>query len=130
MEQRLDDAVVWGSLIVYGAVWAYGPVLMGVTKFAWAGWVLAAVYVAGQAYEIGYRGHCYLSADATAAPAAFMAALLLLPLLHFGFDASWSVIARLVLSFAVAFTLAHVAAIVYGAVMTALLALVMPEAKE
>jgi hypothetical protein len=59
---------MWTALAVYAVIWAIG---LGVgIGGVWLPAAVTATYVGMHVFEITQRGHCYLSADSTAAPIA------------------------------------------------------------
>ncbi len=81
-ELHIENLIVRSTPAVYATVWALGIGSWLALDHAWLIALLTAVaYASMQLHEITQRGHCYLSADATAVPvsiAAYLAAIVLL----------------------------------------------------
>ena len=119
---RIEDLVMWSALGVYALVWLLG-LGIGLGGAWWIAVVATASYVGMHVFEITRRGHCYLSADSTAAPISllvFSGAVMVLwvagrrPLPDMPALVLWALYGGV-------FMVGHIAAIVYAAVATSLL---------
>jgi len=127
--RKLENFITWGSLLVYAAVWLYVSklFLFSSGKYLWfiTGLVPGVMYCAGQAYEILYRGHCYLSADPTALPLALYGIILVFLVVWVSGNLPENGLFIYVEIFAISFGVGHIAALVYGFLMTILLAFIV-----
>ncbi len=91
MSKQAMDGMSWALLLIYFSAWAAAPLLFGpYISLAWL--LVAGAYALGHYIEMTRKGHCALSADATAFPLALVAALVTGPavadsgeaLLHWG----------------------------------------------
>lgn len=70
-DQRILNFVLWSSIVVYAIVWLVTLVIS--LEGAWLlSLVTSAAYAGGHAFEVVKRGHCFLSADATAFPVSLV----------------------------------------------------------
>lgn len=109
-EWWIDDVEMWSSLAIYLVVWV-GFLSAGfqsgllLPALAWS-----CVYVGMHVYEIKVRGHCYLSADFTVFPVVCIVSLIVC-----GSDARQA--GPFFLRGLCGFFLAHVAALIYFALL-------------
>jgi hypothetical protein len=75
-EQQIERWLSRSSLLVYLLVWMFVPVIIAGPQYWPVGFFVGFVYVTMHWFEQRFRGHCFLSADSTAFPAALLAALL------------------------------------------------------
>ena len=115
-DYRIGEFVMWSALLIYFAAWIFGVSIMGSGSILPAAF-LASVYVGFHIYEINKRGHCYLSADSTAAPAVLVTALVMSFVI---FDSSGARI-RFGGHVGLAFALGHIAALLYSFTLGGLL---------
>lgn len=64
---------IWATVPVYLLVWSIAATRGFDVRLSPFGLLIAITYTAAQVYEIQWRRHILLSADSTAAPAAFLA---------------------------------------------------------
>lgn len=108
-----DRLVLGGALVVYAAIWitllaiglhGHWPVAITTT----------AAYVGGHVFEITRRGHCFLSADATAVPASLVVFVLGLTALWLDGASAIQLSVNGLLSYGSAFLFGHVAALAFA----------------
>ncbi len=67
------DGMSWALLLIYFGAWSATPLLFGEITPPWL--IVAGAYALGHYYEMTRKGHCALSADASALPLALVTAL-------------------------------------------------------
>ncbi len=120
-DQTLRDRVVLGgALAVYAAIWI--AMLAGGPHGHWAvALTTTAAYVGGHVFEITRRGHCFLSADATAFPVSLVVFAVAQTVLWFGGASALSLAVNGLMAYGSAFLLGHVAAHAFAFVADRLL---------
>ena len=68
IHHRIDDLVMWSCVPLYALCWSATLSHGYETEFLFGACFVSLLYLAGHVYEIKCRGHCYISADATAGP--------------------------------------------------------------
>ena len=118
MSDGWDVLAMWTALLVYFATWTVVPRLMLGADLWYVGLIWAVVYVLFHIREIGLKGHCYLSADSTAAPAVIVTAILLAVVLSLSgvttVTANRFAYPR---ALATSFILGHILSLLYGAAL-------------
>jgi hypothetical protein len=119
-QQFIDSMAMWSSLAVYFIIWV-GFLSAGFAeRLLIPALAISAVYVGMHIYEITKRGHCYLSADSTAAPLTIALCVLGCVAARVTKDAPWLEIGAFLMRVSIAFIVAHIAALVYSATLVAL----------
>ena len=108
------DGMSWALLLIYFGAWSATPLLFGELTPPWL--VVAAAYALGHYYEMTRKGHCALSADASALPLALLAAIVVAV---FALESSEQLLA-LGKGFVIAFGVGHLLAFALVALYSAL----------
>ena len=120
-KRQIDDFVMWTALLVYAVVWFWAICYYIGFNYWYFSLILTIIYCISHIYEITQKGHCYLSADASAFPAALITFIILTVLIYLWGPGKVIGITNFVLGFVIAFFLGHLIALLYSAVLTTVL---------